>query len=106
MCTVRVTIFSTSFEFYVVTRSYSSHPFLRALNNSYSTGGQGFMGLVNKPQTRSVYCHKSLALCYNYKNVSICHVRVDPNMAGSESVIMSHNFIITRVSNNHHMCTN
>ena len=32
--------------------------------NSYSTGDQEFMAVVNKPRprTRSVYCHKSLAL--------------------------------------------
>ena len=32
--------------------------------NNYSTGGQGFMALVNKPCPQampSVYCHKSLA---------------------------------------------
>ena len=40
--------------------------------DSYSTGGQGFMAVVNKfilglhPRTQSVYCHISLALCYNY----------------------------------------
>ena len=51
---VRVTIFSTSFEFYIVTHSYSSHPFLRALNNSYSTGGLGFMAVVNKPHPRAM----------------------------------------------------
>ena len=36
--------------------------------NSYSTGDQGFMAVVNKPRprTQSVYCHKFLALCYNY----------------------------------------
>ena len=44
----------TSFEFYVVTRSYSSHPFLRALNNSYSTGGQEFMAVVNKPHPQAM----------------------------------------------------
>ena len=41
--------------------------------NSYRTGGQGIMAIVNKPhpqamlsRTRSVYCYKSLAPCYNY----------------------------------------
>ena len=109
VCVVHVTIFSTSFEFYVVTRYYSSHPFLRALNNSYSTGGQGFMAVVNKPCSQANALRLGLFTAINPRhcvinNVSICHVRVD--MAGSESVIMSHNFIITRVSNNHHMCTN
>ena len=52
-----------------VTRSYSSCPFLCSLDNGYSTGDQGFMAVVKtnlvlglRPQTQSVYCHKSQAL--------------------------------------------
>ena len=67
------------------------------------------MALVNKPHSQANALRLDLFTAINpwhcvINNVSICHVRVD--MAGSESVIMSCNFIITRVSNNHHMCTN
>ena len=51
--------------------------------SSYSTGAQRFMAEINKShlcsQTRSVYCYKSLAPCYNY-NINKWWVECTPQI--------------------------
>ena len=89
------------YRFLIATKDQSG-----GIYNSYSTSGQRFMAVINKPRpqtwTQSVYCHKSLALCYNYilmqHYISTSNANIALMLSANKFQIVMQNVLVCEIS--------